>query len=69
MFEPVRCSRTITNERTVQAVPDDALVSDGGLSYIFILKTEAAVKKHTHGSGQAHAHEEDDGHEGEFVFP
>lgn len=45
-------ARIITNSDQVQALPNDAVIRDGGLSYIFVLKPAAS----------------DVGHEDEYVF-
>ena len=64
-------ARIITNENKVMALPEDALVSDGGLDYIFVLVEE----EHIHEPDEDHNHEgSDDHHEDEtknkeeFVF-
>ena len=64
-------ARIITNENKVMALPEDALVSDGGLDYIFVLVEE----EHIHEPDEDHNHEgSDDHHENEtedqeeFIF-
>ena len=51
-------ARIITNTETVRALPNDAIVNDGGLSYIFVLKP----------GGGAHVHADGESHEDEFIF-
>lgn len=53
-------ARIVTSSDTAKALPNDAIVSDGGLQYIFVLKP-ASTKGHTHG-GEEHAHEN------EYIF-
>lgn len=57
-------ARIVTNNETVRALPNDAIVSDGGLSYIFVLKPASV---HNHAEGDDHDHPAD-AHAGEFVF-
>ncbi len=52
-------ARIVTNEQQVQALPNDAIVNDGGLNYIFVLKPRSV---------QDHAHEDGATHDNEFVF-
>lgn len=58
-------ARIITEARTVQAVPNDALVRDGGLNYIFALDPDLY---HAHDDGEMHMHTSEEGHEEEYVF-
>ena len=60
-------ARIITNEDNVRALPDDAIVRDGGLNYIFVLKP-ASTMSHSHADGKEHVHEAEDDHSNEFVF-
>lgn len=60
-------ARIITNDERVQAVPNDAIVSEGGLSYIFVLKPASTVN-HAHEEGEDHNHGESENHEDEHVF-
>lgn len=53
-------ARIITNEHQVRSLPDDAIVSDGGLNYIFALRPGGA---HQHEDGDSHSHEEQ-----EYIF-
>lgn len=46
-------ARIVTNDAKVRALPNDAIVSDGGLSYIFVLKPKSSA---------------DQGHKDEFVL-
>lgn len=59
-------ARIVTNKQKVQAVPNDAIVSDGGLNYVFVLKPSSS-SGHQHEEGEQHEHEED-GHSEEYVF-
>jgi len=52
-------ARIITDNKSVMALPNDAIVSDGGLDYIFVLKPQ---ETHTHAEGEEHDHDN------EFVF-
>jgi len=67
-------ARIITNAQKVRALPDDAIVSDGGLNYIFVLRPEVTAhihdsgEEHAHDEEEAHKHEEEKSHEGEFLF-
>lgn len=54
-------ARIVTDERNVRALPNDAIVSDGGLNYIFVLKP-GSNHSHSHGDG------EHDDHADEYVF-
>lgn len=54
-------ARIVTSSDTVMALPNDAIVSDGGLNYVFALKP-ASTKDHDHAEGDDH------GHENEFIF-
>lgn len=46
-------ARIVTDEQKVRALPNDAIVSDGGLQYIFVLEPEAG---HEHTQGETHDH-------------
>lgn len=52
-------ARIVTNEQKVKALPNDAIVSDGGLNYIFVLKPTPP---------HDHTHQETAGHNDEYVF-
>lgn len=65
-------ARIITDDKEVRALPDDAIVSDGGLNYIFVLKNSAGKgnnhghqhenegeKEQEHGHGDGHDHGEE----------
>lgn len=60
-------ARIVTNADTVLAIPNDAIVSDGGLSYIFVLKP-ASTGGHSHEEGEEHDHGNEDDHSDEHVF-
>lgn len=64
-------ARIETDFNKVRALPNDAIVEDGGLSYIFVRETESANSDshkdgHDHGEGHDHDHSDehgdDDGH-------
>jgi cobalt-zinc-cadmium efflux system membrane fusion protein len=50
-------ARIVTNEEKVRAVPNDAIVSDGGLNYIFVRRPAPISKKHKHDEGKDHSNE------------
>lgn len=56
-------ARIITEEGNVRALPNDAIVSDGGLDYIFVLSEN---ENHVHEQEDGHHHEQ--AHEDEFIF-
>jgi len=61
-------ARIITDEHRVRALPNDAIVSDGGLDYIFALRpVGAGAHGHDHDDGTAHDHG-DGGHGDEYLF-
>lgn len=61
-------ARIITNNEKVKALPNDAIVSDGGLNYIFALEPKRS-NTHTHEDGTSHTHEDDNhNHADELVF-
>ncbi len=60
-------ARIVTNTDSVMALPNDAIVRDGGLDYIFVLQTKNEYVHngediHDHGDEDAHKHENSDGH-------
>jgi len=61
-------ARIVVDDKKTVAVPDDAIVSDAGLNYIFVLKEDG--EEHEHHENESHKHEdkEEHTHEGEFVF-
>lgn len=58
-------ARIVTNSESVLAVPNDAIVKDGGISYIFILKDDAP---HDHDSDDDHSHGSTIHQDDEMVF-
>ncbi len=48
-------ARIVVREQKVKALPDDAIVTDGGLPYIFVLKPSSG--SHIHQPGEAHDNE------------
>ncbi|MEQ6118870.1 efflux RND transporter periplasmic adaptor subunit [Reichenbachiella sp. MALMAid0571] len=53
-------ARIVTNDKKVMAVPDDAIVTESGLSYIFVLSERSDHKgTHQHDSEDHHTHEEE----------
>jgi cobalt-zinc-cadmium efflux system membrane fusion protein len=56
-------ARIITNESNVRALPNDAIVSDGGLDYIFLLES-SPEDQHDHAEHES----EEEGHSDEYVF-
>lgn len=63
-------ARIITNKDEVHALPNDAIVSDGGLNYIFVLQPKKVVehKGHSHGDGDHHDHGSANDHADEHIF-
>ncbi|NNC94975.1 MAG: efflux RND transporter periplasmic adaptor subunit [Chitinophagales bacterium] len=57
-------ARIITEENKVPALPDEALVSDGGLNYIFVQEPSSS---HSHAGEKAHAHYDESKGE-EYIF-
>lgn len=55
-------ARIVTSNEKVSALPNDAIVSDGGLNYIFVLNPPSK-SEHSHAEGESH-----DQHNDEFVF-
>lgn len=55
-------ARIVTNDEKVRSLPNDAIVSDGGLEYIFVLKPKS-TEAHDHVADESHDH-----HNDEFVF-
>lgn len=62
-------ARIVTTEERVRALPRGAIVSDGGMNYIFVLDSGPDDgdhhENHDH-AGHDHGHEED--HSGEYIF-
>ena len=74
-------ARIVTDQQKVVALPDEAIVADAGLSYIFVQKER---EKHQHNeqapppAGGGHSHNEEkqnlppdsyqDGHDNEYIF-
>lgn len=50
-------ARIVTDAREVTAVPDDAIVTEAGLSYIFV-QVESQEDAHEHEDGEGHTHGE-----------
>ena len=71
-------ARIVTNQQKVAALPDEAIVTDAGLSYIFIQKEKQEQhNEHAHlEKGHSHNHEKQnlppdsyrDGHDNEYIF-
>ncbi|MEZ4720501.1 MAG: efflux RND transporter periplasmic adaptor subunit [Flavobacteriales bacterium] len=60
-------ARIVTSNEKVLALPTDAIVSDGGLSYIFVLKPEAS-HGHDHAHEHAHSHDQAPSKSDEHIF-
>lgn len=60
-------ARIITDKRKTQALPNDAIVADGGLNYVFVLQPDQGSGGHESGTG-AHSHGPDGGHDDEYIF-
>ncbi|HXH19157.1 MAG TPA: efflux RND transporter periplasmic adaptor subunit [Chitinophagales bacterium] len=69
-------ARIVTDDKKTAAVPDDAIVSDAGLNYIFVLKEKTHAKAEHEHEKEEHVHERKEhadenhkeSHEGEFIF-
>ena len=60
-------ARVITNEEKVRAVPNNAIVKDGSLNYIFVLKPNLN-SDHKHDDFEEHSHDNNQTHDKEYVF-
>ena len=60
-------ARIVTNKENVKALPNDAIVTDGGLNYIFVLKPRT-THGHGHEAGARHEHGKETGHGDEYLF-